>query len=68
MLALQLLQWTNTSTRTSSVVKILSGIHLVLFPIWAGVFLLVNREKLNKKEIKDKFESLYLNLRKESKA
>jgi hypothetical protein len=49
-------------------VKILSGVHLVLFPIWAGGFLIKNREKLNKREIKAKFESLYLNLRRESKA
>jgi hypothetical protein len=39
-----------------------------VFPVWAGVFLIMNREKLSKKEIKEKFESLYLNLRRESKA
>ena len=39
------------------------GVHLVVFPFWAGYFLVTNKSQLYRHDIKRKYESLYYGLK-----
>lgn len=69
-LATQIIKFDNQDPQSSisSSLTIIIGFQLILFPFWAGYFLIKNKKELYKKKITAKYQSLYLGIKTDSDA